>query len=346
MVTPRSRVQTKPTRFSSKKNVKKRIGAIIRRSDRLRNVTPPAQNREIEPVVEEINLCESEKEDDPHVEETPPESMLPEESLEEKTDYPAGGLKLPRGTSKPLPSLLVVCYNYYYLISFVFELLQNEALTKENYELSKNLAVAMGKIEGLAESSRVCSGLLGKLQDVLLISNLGKATETAMNLSSQAVLCRCSPSGVGDPKVAVKKKAKGVGDPKVAVKKKAKGPSPPTSVWARSISNHRRRTAAVLNAVLLSFSDQARSSFGEPPPLAAAAPCHSRRPLPQPPPAAAAAPCRCRPLPLPQPLAVAAPCLSHRPCRLLTASVLNGWIIAASCMIACFLEDGWVIAAC
>ncbi|KAI8522892.1 hypothetical protein RHMOL_Rhmol13G0032000 [Rhododendron molle] len=93
MVTPRSRVQTKPTRLSSKKNVKKRVGAIIRRSDRLRNVTPPAQNREIEPVVEEINLCESEKEDDPHVEETPPESMLPEESLEEKTDYPAGGLK-------------------------------------------------------------------------------------------------------------------------------------------------------------------------------------------------------------------------------------------------------------
>ncbi|KAI8522893.1 hypothetical protein RHMOL_Rhmol13G0032100 [Rhododendron molle] len=101
---------------------------------------------------------------------------------------------------------------------------KNEALTKENYELSKNLAVAMGKIEGLAESSRVCSGLLGKLQDVLLISNLGKATETAMNLSSQAVLCRCSsPSGVGDPRVAVKKKAQGVGDPKVAVKKKAKG---------------------------------------------------------------------------------------------------------------------------
>lgn len=93
MVTPRSRVQTKPTRLSSKKNVKKRVGAIIRRSGRLRNVTPPAQNREIEPVVEEINLCESEKEDDPHVEETPPESMLPEESLEEKTDYPAGGLK-------------------------------------------------------------------------------------------------------------------------------------------------------------------------------------------------------------------------------------------------------------
>lgn len=73
----------KSTRLPSKK----KVCAIVRRSDRLRNVTPPAQKQEIEPVVEEINLCESEKEDEPHVEETPPESTSPEQSLEEEGDY-------------------------------------------------------------------------------------------------------------------------------------------------------------------------------------------------------------------------------------------------------------------
>lgn len=187
MVTPRSKMQ-KSTQLPSKK----KVCAIIRRSDRLRNVTPPAQKQEIEPVVEEINLCESEKEDEPHVEETPPESMSPEQSLEEEGDY-SKAAKRHLQNDRPKANLK---YKRLYFDSQK----KIEALTKENYELSKNLAVALGKLEAKEEAVRI-------FKDLLLISNVGKANETARNLSSQAERCRCSsPSDIGDPKAVVKRK--------------------------------------------------------------------------------------------------------------------------------------------
>ena len=45
------------------------------------------------------------------------------------------------------------------------------------------------------EANRVCSEILNKLKDVLVFSNLAKATETAINISSQAILGRFSFSG-------------------------------------------------------------------------------------------------------------------------------------------------------
>ena len=50
------------------------------------------------------------------------------------------------------------------------------------------------------EANRVCSEIFDKLKDVIVISNLAKATETAINISSQAILGRFSISGdIGEP---------------------------------------------------------------------------------------------------------------------------------------------------
>ncbi|GMP91013.1 hypothetical protein CsSME_00041896 [Camellia sinensis var. sinensis] len=93
--------------------------------------------------------------------------------------------------------------------SLYFDLQQKiEALTKENQELSKKLDVALGKIEVYEETRRASSDVLEKFKDVILISNLAKATETAMNLSSQAILAGFSSPRVADePNAAVELQA-------------------------------------------------------------------------------------------------------------------------------------------
>lgn len=189
---------------------RKKACAITRRSERLRNLAPPAQNQEIESmVVEEINLCESEKEDEPHVEENPPNSMPAQQRLEEKINYLVQAIKelKSKAAERHFRSDSPAMDHKYK--SLYFDLQQKiEALTKENQELSRKLDVALGKIEVYEETRRASSEVLEKLKDVILISNLAKATETAMNLSSQAILAGfSSPSVADEPNAAVELQA-------------------------------------------------------------------------------------------------------------------------------------------
>ncbi|GMP91015.1 hypothetical protein CsSME_00041896 [Camellia sinensis var. sinensis] len=99
-------------------------------------------------VVEEINLCESEKEDEPHVEENPPNSMPAQQRLEEKINYLVQAIKELKSKAAERHfrgDSPAVDHKYK---SLYFDLQQKiEALTKENQELSKKLDVALGKIE-------------------------------------------------------------------------------------------------------------------------------------------------------------------------------------------------------
>lgn len=73
--------------LSVRKKASMNKSLIVRRSVRLQNLIPPAQNREIGPIVEHLNLVESEREDDePHVEESTPNPIPTEKSLEDKID--------------------------------------------------------------------------------------------------------------------------------------------------------------------------------------------------------------------------------------------------------------------
>ncbi|XP_057483092.1 uncharacterized protein LOC130769851 isoform X1 [Actinidia eriantha] len=209
MAAPQHKMHTKATCLSSGKY----ISAIIRRSGRLRNVAPPAENQEVQPVVEEVNLCESEKEDvplnfcasakedGPFIEENLPESMAPEWSLEERINYLVQAVEelKSKATERHIESDSPAA-NLNYKSMYIDSQKKIEALTSENFELAKKLEVALAKMEAYSEANRVCSEILDKLKDVIVISNLAKATETAINISSQAILGRFSSAGdIGVP---------------------------------------------------------------------------------------------------------------------------------------------------
>lgn len=62
----------------------------VRRSDRIKSVVMPAQNSDIEPMIEEITLSESEKDDDfpaQREQNLPEPRTLGEKNIEEKINY-------------------------------------------------------------------------------------------------------------------------------------------------------------------------------------------------------------------------------------------------------------------
>ncbi|KAF5937382.1 hypothetical protein HYC85_024888 [Camellia sinensis] len=179
-VAPELKMQTESVGLSSKK----KTFANSRRSERLKNVAQPTQNQEIEPVIEEVNLCESEKEDEkeeehePHVEENPPESMPAERRLEEKIDYLVQAVE--ELQSKAFNELAPKRHfqsdsfsaDLNYKSLYIDSQKKIEALKNENSELSKKLDFALGKIEAYGDSSRVSSEVLEQLKDMILVSNL------------------------------------------------------------------------------------------------------------------------------------------------------------------------------
>ncbi|KAM7494447.1 hypothetical protein LguiB_029056 [Lonicera macranthoides] len=160
--------------LSVRKKASMNKSLIVRRSVRLQNLIQPAQNREIGPIVEHLNYVESEREDDePHVEESTPNPIPAEKSLEDKIDRLAE-------TIEELKSMI-------------------EALTDENCQLTKKLELTLAKLEAYKEVKDV----MDKMKDVILISNLTKATEAVTNLSSQALFGRLT-----SPAAVIKKDAK------------------------------------------------------------------------------------------------------------------------------------------
>lgn len=89
---------------SSKKRAKKFYPPVIRRSERIQNAVLPYENRSIEPVVEEITVSESEKEDEPpaQVREDFDEPASGEQNLQGKIDYVVKLLETQQRTIKAL----------------------------------------------------------------------------------------------------------------------------------------------------------------------------------------------------------------------------------------------------
>lgn len=168
-------LQTESTGLSLKKE------SVIRRSGRIRNLNPPSQNREIEPVVE-IDVIEGDMAYEPNAEEVPAPS---ERSLEEKMDYVLQAVEeLKSKASRRYPQDDIPVTDLSYKNLYFDSQRKIESLTKENYELSKEAEVALAKLEAYGEATRVWSEVLGQVKDVFRASNPPKATRRVKNLSS------------------------------------------------------------------------------------------------------------------------------------------------------------------
>ncbi|KAF5455041.1 hypothetical protein F2P56_024657 [Juglans regia] len=190
-----AKTQPKQQAESSKpSNPNKRVkfyARVVRRSERIQNAVMPAQNLDIEPIVEEIDLSESDKEDDPPTqtqrEQNGPEpTTFGEKNLEEKVEYIIQQLEAQEKAMEALKSessKTDVSYKKLYIESQK----KVESLSEENKQLSMKLEIALGKLETYENGNRVFSEVLEKLKDFILVANLTKATETAFNASSQAL---------------------------------------------------------------------------------------------------------------------------------------------------------------
>ncbi|XP_052211151.1 uncharacterized protein LOC127813991 isoform X2 [Diospyros lotus] len=195
--------------------------AIIRRSGRLKNLSPPGQGQEIERAAEEINLCESEKEDEPHVGESPPASAPSEWSTEEKISYLMQSVEelKSKAANRQFQSDNPVS-DLKYKSMYISAQKKIEALTNENYELSKKLDVALGKIEAYVEAKCFCSEMLEKLKDMFFsISTWAKANETARTL----LTAHHNVDADGPKPSKRKKRAVGAGGSNPSVKSPRKG---------------------------------------------------------------------------------------------------------------------------
>ncbi|GAV57784.1 hypothetical protein CFOL_v3_01320 [Cephalotus follicularis] len=197
------------------RKIKKHIAnATNRRSGRLQNLVMPAINQDIERVIDEIILTESDKEDEPptHEEDKQPQSTSKEKNLEDKIVYLIDLIKEQQKMAEKLiamatknsfcgsiPCAADVKYKSLYIDSQKkIEVLEYEnhqlamkleharakieaieALENENHQLALKLEHARGKVEAVPE-------MMEKLKDLILISNLAKAT-AAVNVSSKAV---------------------------------------------------------------------------------------------------------------------------------------------------------------
>ncbi|KAK6937517.1 hypothetical protein RJ641_031025 [Dillenia turbinata] len=220
-----------------------------RRSERIQNVSKSATNEntepmtlinevepvtlidEVEPVtlIDEVYSSDTDKENEPqHSEERElPASNLDNGSLEEKVESLVQRLqeqektieelksKVPRRSSmNQTPCEAEITYKSLYIDSQK----KVEALSDENVQLSKKLEYALGKLEAYEKGNSMFSEAMGRVKDVMVISNLWKTTETALNLSSQAMLGgHSSPDPVANPKTSAPRRrehAKGSKKPK------------------------------------------------------------------------------------------------------------------------------------
>ncbi|KAK3193801.1 hypothetical protein Dsin_025111 [Dipteronia sinensis] len=171
----------------------------IRRSARLQDVVVPVHFQEIERLIEEVALSESEKEDElPTNEETEinqSDSTMRNTNLGEKIDYLVRLLKEQRKTIETLELLMTLmqatkrsmsgeipCSSQTRYKNLYFKSQKKvEALTEENHQLAMKLEIAVAKLEGYEKGTRANSDMMEKLKDVILVSNLTQAAQNAVN---------------------------------------------------------------------------------------------------------------------------------------------------------------------
>ncbi|KAL4361027.1 hypothetical protein GQ457_04G028130 [Hibiscus cannabinus] len=182
--------------------------SMVRRSQRIQNAVSPSQVKEFEHILEEITLSEGEKDDAPldgeHKE--LPEPIQTQKSLEEKVGYLLQQIEEQRKTieelnfkatrdSSPTESSRGADIRYRNLY---FESQKKiESLTNENHQLALKLERALGKLEAYENEG------LKKMKEMILVTNLTRSTETAVNFSTQAFP---SMDAGAEPKTSPKKK--------------------------------------------------------------------------------------------------------------------------------------------
>lgn len=200
--------QKSSSSISTRKKASKVKTMILRRSGRRQNSVPPARGQEIGTVIEQINLVESdredetyldesEREDEPLVEGTTTEPIMVGKSLEEKVDQLVEDVEeLKSKESKRNFSEAGPSSDRKYKSLYIHSQKKIEALTNENGQLNNQLQIAQAKIEAYENVKDV----MDKLRDVIMASNLTKATEAMANLSSKAMFTGASiPSASIEP---------------------------------------------------------------------------------------------------------------------------------------------------
>ncbi|XVF21779.1 hypothetical protein REPUB_Repub12eG0119500 [Reevesia pubescens] len=190
--------QTNSADLSSVTKAKKNIDlTMVRRSQRLQSAATPSQDNDIERVIEEITMSESEKDEEPlNLEGKLPEPILVQKSLEEKIDYllqqfeeqqkTIEALKF-KGTRDSSPTGSPRAEDLRYRNFYFDSQKKIEALTDENHQLALKLEHALGKLEAYENGACIFSEGLNKMKDMILVTNLTRMTDTAVNFSSQTV---------------------------------------------------------------------------------------------------------------------------------------------------------------
>ncbi|OMP05076.1 hypothetical protein COLO4_09098 [Corchorus olitorius] len=158
-------VQLEPTEPKTEAKSKgKKLVTVgrVRRSERLKFAVTPSQDKDVECIIEEITMSDSEEDEE---RELPEPTQMPN-SLEEKVEYLLQRLEEQQKAIEDLK-------------------LKIEALT-EKHQLALKLEHALGKAEAYEKGASLFAEGLEKLKDVILVTNLTRATEAAMKFSSEA----------------------------------------------------------------------------------------------------------------------------------------------------------------
>ncbi|MBA0832023.1 hypothetical protein Goarm_016439 [Gossypium armourianum] len=163
------KTQTNSADLSSLTKVKKHgILYAVRRSERLQAVISPSQDKEIERLIDEITLSEGEKDEVPldHEDGELPQPIQTQMTMEEKFDYLFQQIEELQKTLETLKFKI-------------------EALTNENHQLALKLERALGILEAYDNGACAASEGLKKMKEMILVANLTRSTETAVNFSTQ-----------------------------------------------------------------------------------------------------------------------------------------------------------------
>ncbi|KAF2325171.1 hypothetical protein GH714_024973 [Hevea brasiliensis] len=195
--------------YSSKTSIRKKVKkspAKVRRSERLQNAVMATENQDVERILEEITVSESEKEDEPANEEVP-EPTLNRKDLNEKVDYVVKLLEAQQKTMDAFNSGAIgktffnegsgmgdITYKSLYIDSQK----KVEALTEENHQLNRKLEYALGKIEVYESGNHVVPEVLEKLKDLfkdaLWLSSLTRVTEATRHCAAPENSLDCNTS--------------------------------------------------------------------------------------------------------------------------------------------------------
>ncbi|XP_019456245.1 PREDICTED: uncharacterized protein LOC109357020 isoform X2 [Lupinus angustifolius] len=183
-VKEKKELQKKPATTTLKRYLSKVHGSSVRRSERIKSaVIPPSNfNHEIE-YVKDITASENEK--DAYEVESEHVDNLNGKSLEEKVAYALQKIEALDKSLKLLKSKVDEDVGLY------------EALAEENLQLTGKLQSSLGKIDVYEKENHVLIQVLDKMKDAVnavVISNLARTTEAAVNASTQAMEKTCSAS--------------------------------------------------------------------------------------------------------------------------------------------------------